>query len=280
VSLDPLDALFDASLRFGERKRLAFDDVGGGGFSSGRDRGPSPQSALKRAKKLENSYGARLRKIARNIGDIVSGFDLGTTQGSVFIGAALRRYADMLDPWARSVGARMVAEVAAADKQGWKRLSAIMGRALHREIEEAPTGQSMRASMERQVTLIKSLPLDAAERVHRLTVEGISQGRRADEIARDIMATGEVTKSRATLIAVTEVSRTSSELTKARAEYVGSVEYIWRTAGDTDVRRDHEILDGKVFRWDTPPIADRRTGARAHPGCIYRCRCYPEPIIP
>ncbi|TXN34019.1 phage head morphogenesis protein [Methylobacterium sp. WL19] len=227
---------------------------------------------------MENSYGARLRKIARHIGDIVTGFDLSTPQGAVFIGSALRRYADMLDPWARSVGARMVAEVAAADKLGWRRLSTVMGRALHREIEEAPTGQAMRASMERQVTLIKSLPLDAAERVHRLTVEGISQGRRADEIARDIMATGEVTKSRATLIARTEVSRTATELTKARAEYVGSTEFIWRTAGDGDVRDSHKRLNGKVFRWDAPPECD--PGHHALPGGIWNCRCYPEAVIP
>lgn len=260
--------------RFDAAARFALDDAKG--FAGSRRR-PSPQSALKRARKLENSYGARLRKIASHIGDLVRGFPVGTQESASLIGAALRRYAELLDPWARATGERMVAEIAAADKAGWRRLSAIMGRALHREIDEAPTGAVTRAALDRQVTLIKSLPLEAAERVHRLTLEGISQGRRADEIAKDIMATGQVTRSRATLIARTEVARTATELTKARAEHVGSVEFIWRTAGDSDVRASHRALNGKVFRWDDPPECD--PGHRALPGGIWNCRCFAEVVL-
>ena len=264
-----LDQRFDLSAR------LALDDAGGF-TASGRPL--SPQSALRRAKKLERNYGARLRKIASHIGDVVRGFPAGTQESDSLISAALRRYADILDPWARAAGERMVAEVAAADRAGWRRISAAMGRALHREIDEAPTGAITKVALDRQVTLIKSLPLEAAERVHRLTLEGITQGRRAEDIATDIMATGDVTWSRATLIARTEVSRTSSELTKARAEHVGSVEFIWRTAGDTDVRASHRALNGKVFRWDDPPECD--PGPRALPGGLWNCRCYAEAIIP
>jgi hypothetical protein len=46
--------------------------------------------------------------------------------------------------------------------------------------------------------------------------------------------------------------------------------YIWRTAGDKNVRPEHAENDGRIFSWNKPP----RTG---HPGAEYGCRCWAEP---
>ena len=238
---------------------------------------PSAKSIFKRAKKLENNYAARLRRIARHIGDIVREFPQGTIEASIAIRAAMERYSRLLEPWAEAVGSRMIAEVTQRDDTNWKQISGQIGRALHKEIETAPTGNAMRAKLAEQVTLITSLPIEAAERVHKLTTEGISQGRRAAEISADIMKTGEVTKARADCIGRTEVARTASVLTQARAEYVGSTHYIWRTAGDSDVRKGHKALSGKTIAWSDPPECD--PGHHAHAGQIFNCRCYAEPII-
>lgn len=250
--------------------RLAYDRAG-----------TSARSAFKRALKLERSYAQRLRGIARNIGHMVNGFTWGTLEeiavSSAPLQSMLRRYADTLDPWANVVAKRMVAEIAASDRVSWRKLSSDMGRQLHREIDTAPTGEAMRASMQRQVGLIKSLPTSAAERVHKLTIEGIAQGRRASEIANDIMASGDVARSRAMLIARTEVSRTATELTKARALHVGSTGYLWRSAKDTDVRPSHKKMEAVFVPWDSPPTLDGMTG---HAGCLPNCRCTVEVVIP
>ncbi|MBU66431.1 MAG: phage head morphogenesis protein [Cupriavidus sp.] len=174
----------------------------------------------------------------------------------------------------------MLTEVNRRDESAWMQNAADLSRALRQEIRTAPTGATMQALMAEQVTLIKSIPLDAAKRVHTLTIEGIEDSTRAAEISKAIQASGDVAKSRADLIARTEVSRTASTLTEARALHVGSPGYFWRTAADSDVREDHRELEGKFIPWDQPPIADKRTGRRAHAGCIYGCRCYPEPVIP
>lgn len=192
--------------------------------------------------------------------------------------AVMARYAATLTPWAEAVSRRMVTEIAARDERAWVRVSQQMGQALKREIATAPTGEAMRTAMASQVKLITSLPTEAAQRVHDLVIAGISEGRRADAIAEEIARTGEVTKSRATLIARTEVSRTATELTKARAEHIGSTHFIWRTAGDSDVRPSHKKLNGQTFRWDEPPECD--PGHHALPGCIWNCRCFAEPILP
>jgi SPP1 gp7 family putative phage head morphogenesis protein len=235
------------------------------------------RSAFIRAQKAASFYGAQLRKIARHVGDIVNAFPAGDPQAASKVDEALRRYSEMIDSWARATARRMVEEVAARDKTAWMEVSRRMGKGLREEIESAPTGQIMRQRLDEQVTLIKSIPTEAAERVRKLANEGIIQGRRANYIAEEIMKSGDVARARANTIARTEVSRTATELTRARAEHIGSTMFIWRTAGDSDVRDSHRALNGKAFRWDEPPECD--PGYHALPGAIFNCRCYPEPII-
>lgn len=242
------------------------------------DKRPSKKSAWIRARKAEENYARRLRKVARHIGDIVSGFPVDDPAAWPEIEGALARYAGTISGWAQSAARTVVTEVAARDKAAWLSISQEMGKALRREIADAPTGAVMRKALEEQTKLITSLPTEAAERVRKLTLEGITEGRRASEIAEEIKKSGEVSKARANTIARTEVSRTATELTKARAQFVGSTHFIWRTAGDSDVRPSHKALNGQSFRWDQPPECD--PGYHALPGGIWNCRCWAEPILP
>lgn len=47
--------------------------------------------------------------------------------------------------------------------------------------------------------------------------------------------------------------------------------YIWRTARDEKVRKDHAERDGKTFDYANPPKG-------GNPGEDYNCRCWAEPI--
>lgn len=249
------------------RHRLAYDRAK-----------PSAKSAFVRARKAEVQYARQLRKVARHIGDLVMGlFDADDPASAGIVERALRRYATTIEGWASSVGGRMVAEVAARDRKAWMSVSREMGKAVHREIANAPTGALLRQRLADQVSLITSLPTEAADRVHKLTIEGLSKGTRASEIAVEILKSGEVSVAKANTIARTEVSRTATSFTEARAQSVGSEGYIWRTAGDTDVRASHQAMEGKFVPWNKPPTLDGMTG---HAGQFPNCRCYPEPVIP
>jgi SPP1 gp7 family putative phage head morphogenesis protein len=239
----------------------------------------SPKSAFIRARKAENNYARQLRRVAKHIEDLVGGvWSPSAPHASAdTLRTALDRYAAMLEPWARSVGERMVTEVAARERRAWQAAAVHMGQALRAEIDGAATGAAMRAKMAEQVGLITSLPLEAAERVHRLVQEGITEGRRAADISAEILKTGHVTRSRANLIARTEVGRTATTLTQSRAESIGSEGYIWRTAQDSDVRPSHQQMQGKFVRWGEPPELDGMVG---HAGALPNCRCYCEPVIP
>jgi SPP1 gp7 family putative phage head morphogenesis protein len=152
-----------------------------------------------------------------------------------------------------------------------------MSRALKDEIRTAPTGEALRRLLDEQVHLITSLPLDAAERVHEIATKQLYSGDRADVLAKQILRSGDVSKSRANLIARTEVARAASGLVQARATHVGSEGYVWRTANDRDVRKSHKGMSGKFVRWDSPPVLDKMRG---HAGQFPNCRCYPEPVVP
>ena len=191
----------------------------------------------------------------------------------------LDKYAQTIRPWADETAKKMVLDVTRRDEKFWAEQSRNMAGALREEIKSTPIGAVLRQRTREAAALITSLPLEAAQRVERLAVRQLSGGARAGELAREIMRTGHVTESRANLIARTETSRTASLLQQTRAEYVGSEGYIWRTAGDADVREVHRRLAGKFFRWDSPPVAGEN-GERSHPGGIYNCRCWAEIVLP
>ena len=239
----------------------------------------SAQSAFIRSRKAENSYARQLRQLAEHIGRLIDGVwsPDAPEETSSIVSDLLNRYAATITPWAAAVGQRMVTEVAARDRQAWRKTAAKMGSLLQRDLDQAPIGHVVRERLASQVELITSLPRDAAERVHKLTLEGIVNGTRAAEISKEIMRSGHVTKARATLIARTEVGRTSTALTQARAESIGSTQYIWRSAGDSDVRPSHREMNGRVCEWADKPITD---GMAGHPGETPNCRCYAEPIVP
>lgn len=216
--------------------------------------------------------------MAKQVGSIVRGMAPdGAADRTHAIVTALQNYAKLIEPWAESVGKLMVADVAMRDKAMWRARNKEIGRHLAQELDKAPTGATLRRLQQEQVKLITSLPLEAAERVHTLAQEALVSSTRAKEIAAQILSTGDVTESRAKLIARTEVARASSNLVQARSQYAGSDGYIWRTSEDADVRESHSKMEGVYVRWSSPPTLDNMTG---HAGALPNCRCFAEPIFP
>lgn len=233
-----------------------------------------------RVRKAEKKMARQLKSVASQVGSIVRTFAPGgVVHSQPELDAALRRYATLLDPWAKRVSAAFVFEIAQRDEHAWEQAAREMGRSIREQIQSAPVGPAMVAMAREQAELIKSLPIEASQRVHRLTVEALSGGTRAKEIAKEIQKTGSVTASRAALIARTETGRTATTMTSARAKHIGSLGYIWRTADDADVRPLHRKLEGTYHAWNDPPVAGEN-GERAHAGAIYNCRCFPEPVLP
>jgi SPP1 gp7 family putative phage head morphogenesis protein len=237
------------------------------------------REAFERARRAERHYVMQLRKVARSIGQIVKAFPPGDPMAEPIIRRALEDYSTLIMPWSRATAQAMLMDVNRRDERAWRTITEAAGSALREEIRRAPTGLVFQQKMREQVDLITSLPLEAAQRVHKLTIAGMAGAERADVVREMILRQSDVSEARAMLIARTEVGRASGSFTESRAQFIGSPGYIWRTAGDSDVRERHKKLAGKYFEWGKPPVTGER-GERSLPGGIYNCRCYPEVILP
>ncbi len=226
--------------------------------------------------RAERVYAKQLSRLASQVGHIIGAFEPGDMGRVPTLTDMLRKYAEAFVPWATATASKMLDEVNTSDLKRWQQMSAEMSAGMKLEVRNAPTGEIMRRLLAEQVTLIKSIPLDAAQRVHELTIKAVEDGTRAKEIAAEIMRSGDVAKSRAMLIARTETSRAQSNFTQARAQHVGSEGYIWRTSQDGDVRPSHKAMNGKFVRWNEQPTLDGMTG---HAGCLPNCRCWADVVL-
>lgn len=217
-----------------------------------------------------------LRGVAKHVGSLIDSFTAGDLSLLPTLQQLLQSYADALVPWAERTAARMLSDVNGADRTLWRQLGAMLSAGVRNEILNTPVGDVMRGLLADQVKLIKSIPIEAGQRVHDLTLKMLEDGTRAKELAQEIARSGEVAESRAMLIARTEVSRASSVFIQARAQAAGSVAYLWQTVHDSAVRPSHKAMQGKLVRWDAPPELDGLTG---HAGALPNCRCYPEPVF-
>lgn len=193
---------------------------------------------------------------------------------------ALDSYSVIIDGWAARVAERFTLDVARHNERQWRQHSKSISNELRDMVDNAPVGQVMKSIVAEQIKYIKSLPLEAAERIYDIqnkAIEAVVSGGRAEPFAKEIAASGDVAISRANLIARTEIGRASTALTQARVLSIGSIGYIWRTSEDGDVRESHAKMEGIFVRWDNPPTLDGMTG---HAGALPNCRCYCEVVFP
>jgi SPP1 gp7 family putative phage head morphogenesis protein len=231
------------------------------------------------ALKAERQYAIQLRRIVRHVYNIVHGAWHYSIAATLQIKDMLARYSALIRPWAEAATRRMHTEVAARNLAQWEKYAKVMGVEIERDIRSAPVGEALRVALQNQVHLITRIPRDIAERVHELTMKGLIEGTRAEDVREMILeAVKGLAKWKATLIARTETARTASLYTEVRAKAVGSTHYIWRSMHDARTRPSHRRLDGMVCEWSDPPLSDP-PDYHSHPGCIWNCRCYAEPLI-
>lgn len=85
-----------------------------------------------------------------------------------------------------------------------------------------------------------------------------------------------MSKRRARLIAINEVSNAVSRAHEETQTELGITQYTWYSAGDKRVREKHRERHGKLFLWSKPPKEEKIDG---HPGRPIRCRCVALPLI-
>lgn len=185
---------------------------------------------------------------------------------------------------------RMVTPIAVQNMRTWRMAAkkATKNPSLYRMLM-SEINQGLKSDIEMQIeenaSLIKTLPTDVAKKVTNDISDMALKGMRASEIAKVIREqTDKHSRASAKLIARTEVSKTTTALTKARCDNLDLHWYVWRTMEDGDrVRKSHRIMEGVLVNWNEPPSPEALAGEKSvgnyHAGNIWNCRCYPEPLI-
>ena len=133
--------------------------------------------------------------------------------------------------------------------------------------------------VDENVSLIKTIPADTLGDMRTIVKEAFTNGKSATSIMKEIQHKYNVEKSHAKLLARDQIGKLNASITEVQQRDAGIEEYIWDDCGDGRVRESHRALNGKRFRWDTPPVVDAKTGRRCHPGQDYQCRCRAKPVF-
>lgn len=237
-------------------------------------------------RRIETDYSRSLQRLIHRawqmVGDECSELDI--TECIRKIGRS-----KLLTDYAFAASRRMVTQTFADTARIWRRAAkkGSQGRMIYEALRndlEGPLGGTVNALILRNAQLIKSMPDDIADRVSLHVQSKAFEGKRPEEIAKAVRKLfPDATEVQARLIARTEASKAHTTLIQARAERLGLKWYIWRTSKDGRVRESHDLMDGVLCRFDTPPAPELLVGEKSlghyNAGEIFNCRCYPEPLI-
>jgi SPP1 gp7 family putative phage head morphogenesis protein len=220
---------------------------------------------------------ARYQRQLNAVGNVITKMVEAMAAKPTDLARMLQDYARMIEPWAATLGERMVEGAANSSRREFLALGSKMGRELRKEIDDSPITPLLQAARARQVQLITSLPLEMAEKVNALAWDYKLGGGRAKSLTDVILGQKYMARHRAATIARTEISTVTARLSEARAVNIGCQTWRWATVGDGTVRASHRKMNGTVWRYDDPPIVD---GVPTVAGASFNCRCRAVPILP
>lgn len=141
-------------------------------------------------------------------------------------------------------------------------------------LNENQTKTALQPHITRNIALIKRIPQDLNAKVNENFQKIVFDQGFSEDVMLDMLTQRfKVASSHAQLIARDQVGKTIGALTKIRHAQAGIKQYVWRTSDDERVRESHQVLEGNLFSWSSPP-------AIGHPGQPIQCRCTAEPYIP
>lgn len=237
-------------------------------------------------KKLEREYERGIRRLFNQIIAKTQGFSLE----KIIEYLKSLSLQDAVAKLASNLAARMVTLSRVNNAKDWREAArkGSMGRQIRRSIQrDMSLGLDVTAQdiVRENAKLISSVPKEIAERITAEMLERFNKGMRYEDYVPELMnKVPHLMQSRARLIARTETSKANEAMTQVRAQNVGINCYIWRSSHDERVRHSHEMMDGVLCFWESPPdpeafFAGGSQFGPYHAGCCPNCRCYCEPVV-
>jgi SPP1 gp7 family putative phage head morphogenesis protein len=184
---------------------------------------------------------------------------------------------EILTKWARS----MVGLVNVGVKKSTIKTAQAVGLEIDPLMRDAALTKYFQNVVDENVGLIRSISRSQREPLKNALVAMITADAPHDQIREMLEEKFGVPTNKARLIARDQIGKLNGTLNQYRQESLGGTGYYWRRNKDGRCRKRHDELGamsdrGKVFKWSNPPIVDKKTGRRAHPGQSIQCRCTAE----
>lgn len=137
----------------------------------------------------------------------------------------------------------------------------------------------MQATVQQNVSLIKSIPQQYLGQVEQLVMRSVQSGRDLHQLTEDLLKRYDITRKRAELIALDQNNKATSAFTRARQEEVGIKKAIWvHSHAGKEPRRTHVKMDGKQYVV-TEGMWDSAEQEYVWPGQLIRCKCFSRPVV-
>ena len=107
--------------------------------------------------------------------------------------------------------------------------------------------------------------------MRRKIAQMVLDGYRTDHIQKMLEQEYGIMSRKAEFLAQNETTIMLAQYKRVTYQEMGFEKFIWSTILDGREREEHKKLNGKIFRYDDPPIIDERTGQRGLPGETYNC---------
>lgn len=145
-----------------------------------------------------------------------------------------------------------------------------------------PYQDVLRASIEENVGLIKTIPQQYFGRIERMVLRSVQTGRDLAQLTDDIQGAFGVTRRRAELIARDQNNKATAVLQRARQVDLGVTEAVWvHSGGGKTHRPSHERAGRERVRYDIRQgWYDPDEGKYILPGELINCRCVARPVVP
>ena len=237
------------------------------------------------------AYNVRFKEVVREVlFPIIVAYSTLTRDTNDGIGEDINRAIELIKAQfnftaiAGDISKKMVERV---ELVNGKKTSSNVNNAIGVDLKNVIAGENLTEFVEMQVIqnaeLIKSVPQDAIEDIRRIVLNGLSEGKRHEEITKLISGNAKGTtftkmNNRIKTIARTEVAKLNSQITNKRLTNLGIQRAVWDATNDSRTRACHRARDGKEYDI-AKGLFSTCDGLTIQPGQEINCRCVAVPIV-
>jgi len=153
----------------------------------------------------------------------------------------------------------------------------LSGMVVLQDLNESQRKKILRGYTENVRTYAKNHALEQFKSIREAVERNATEGNRYDSLQARIEHLLSVSRTKANFIARQETSNFMSFFHEALYGGIGVEYYKW--SARPVARPDHRALNGRIFRYDTPPIVDRSSGRTGNPGQDFNCMCVDIPML-